>query len=385
MNYHDLYSFYNNKKVLLTGHTGFKGSYLALILGLMGARVYGYALKPDTDTCLFDILYGSGMSSRNETQLYVRTQETLNRLETIVESRIADIRDIDELEDYYNRIQPEIVIHMAAQPIVRTGYRIPRETYEINVMGTVNILECIRRNPVCKSFLNVTTDKVYLNGELPQYAYKEDDRLDGSDPYSNSKSCSELVTHSYASSYLKDEGVAVSTARAGNCIGGGDFALDRILADALRCALNREPLIVRNPDSVRPYQHVFEPLFVYLEILRRGYIDPGKAGWYNVGPDKEDIITTGRLAQMFVDAFGEGIRWESAEGSGKGPYEAGLLRLDNSKIKIRLDWHPIWHIERGVLAVVDWIKAYREGPERANEELLKQILDYMQAMDPKEG
>ena len=189
-----LSSFYRDKKVLVTGHTGFKGSYLTVILGMMGAKVYGYSLKPDTDPCLFDILYGAGMSSRNETELKIRLDSVRDIVSGIVESHIADIRDFDELQTFYTRVEPDIVLHLAAQPIVREGYRIPRETYEINVMGTVNLLECIRQNPCCSSFLNVTTDKVYLNEEKPDYAYKEEDKLDGFDPYANSKSCSELAT-----------------------------------------------------------------------------------------------------------------------------------------------------------------------------------------------
>lgn len=377
MNYQDLYNFYNDKKVLITGHTGFKGSYLTVILGLMGAKVYGYGLKPKTELSLFDILYGNGISSRNETQLKIRTSNPLNKLETVTESHIADIRDMDELEEYYERIKPDMVIHMAAQPIVRESYRIPRETYEINIMGTVNILECIRRNPVCRSFLNVTTDKVYLNDEIPEYAYKEGDRLDGRDPYSNSKSASELVTHSYAESFLNKMGVSVSTARAGNCLGGGDFAPDRIMADATRAILEERTMLVRNPESVRPYQHVFEALFVYLEIMKRQFEDPLKAGWYNVGPDKDDIVTTGKLMDLFAKAYGEGFSWEAHGETFDNFPEAGLLRLDNTKLKIKLGWKSVWHIDETVSSIAQWIKAFREGREKANEELMRQFYAYI--------
>ena len=376
INYRKLSEFYNGKTVLLTGHTGFKGSWMTVLLGLMGARVYGYALKPGTNPCLFDILYGDGMCSRSETELFVRTGLAGNAGAGIIESRIGDIRDIDELWNFYDRIRPEIVIHMAAQPLVRESYRIPRETYEINVMGTVNILECIRNIPGCSSFLNVTTDKVYYNEERPGYGYCESDKLDGYDPYANSKSCSELVTHSYASSFLKAQGVAVSTARAGNVIGGGDFSADRIIPDCVRAALSHSVIELRNPGSIRPYQHVLEPLFVYLTIAMEQALDPSCAGWYNVGPDKDDCITTGDLCGMFVQAYGEGLSWTAPENAG-GPHEAGLLLLNNSKIKRVFGWEPVWHMERTVQSICDWTKAWQTGYREANDELLRQIAEYV--------
>lgn len=373
-----LSSFYRDKKVLVTGHTGFKGSYLTVILGMMGAKVYGYSLKPDTDPCLFDILYGAGMSSRNETELKIRLDSVRDIVSGIVESHIADIRDFDELQTFYTRVEPDIVLHLAAQPIVREGYRIPRETYEINVMGTVNLLECIRQNPCCSSFLNVTTDKVYLNEEKPDYAYKEEDKLDGFDPYANSKSCSELATHSYAASFLRDAGVSVSTARAGNVIGGGDFSKDRIIPDCVRAAVSGVTITIRNPYSIRPYQHVLEPLFVYLEIAMRQAEDPWVSGWYNVGPDPEGLVTTGRLAEMFACSYGDGVSLEAAEGL-KGPHEAGLLKLDNSKIKEVFGWKPVWGIERAVDAITAWTKAWLISNESANEELIRQVIDYVRS------
>ena len=379
IDFDELSSFYKDKKVLITGHTGFKGSYLTVILGMMGAKVYGYSLKPNTEPCLFDILYGTGMSSRNETELGIKLDSVKNVVGDIVESHIADIRDFDELWNFYSRVEPDIVLHLAAQPLVRESYRIPRETYEINVMGTVNILECIRQNPCCSSFLNVTTDKVYLNEEKPDYAYKEDDKLDGYDPYANSKSCSEIVTHSYARSFLNEEGVAVSTARAGNVIAGGDFSLDRIIPDCVKAVINGQPITVRNPGSIRPYQHVFEPLFVYLTIAMRQALDPAYAGWYNVGPDAEDCVTTGELAEMFVNAYGGNASWQAPEGA-KGPHEAGLLKLDNSKIKRVFGWEPVWHMERTVQAITDWTKAWLSSNEAANEELIRQIISYAKEM-----
>ncbi|MDO4960773.1 MAG: CDP-glucose 4,6-dehydratase [Eubacteriales bacterium] len=377
MDFKKLSEFYNGKKVLLTGHTGFKGSYMTVILGLMGAKVYGYALKPNTVPCLFDILYGDGVSSRSETELTIRTSRVSGLKTGIVESRIDDILNFDALTDYYNRISPDIVIHMAAQPLVRESYRIPRDTYEINVMGTVNLLECIRNNPCCASFLNVTTDKVYFNEERPGYGYRENDKLDGFDPYSNSKSCSELVTHSYAASFLKDQGVAVSTARAGNVIGGGDFSPDRIIPDCVRAAVGGKEIVLRNLGSIRPYQHVLEPLFVYLTIAMEQALDPEYAGWYNVGPDREDCITTGELCELFVNEYGGDLTWTAPENS-EGPHEAGLLMLDNSKLKETFSWEPVWHMPRTIKAVCDWTKAWQSSNTEANEELLREIIEYGQ-------
>lgn len=370
-----LNEFYNGKRVLITGHTGFKGSYLSVILGMMGAEVYGYALKPGTNPCLFDILYGDGVSNRSETELMIKGSGTGFMKHGIIESRIADIRDMESLSEYYNRIDPQIVIHMAAQPLVRESYRIPRETYEINAMGTVNILECIRRKEGCISFLNVTTDKVYFNEERPGYGYKEDDKLDGFDPYANSKSCSELITHSYAASFLNARGVAVSTARAGNVIGGGDFSADRIIPDCVRAAVSGSEMVLRNPGSIRPYQHALEPLFVYLTIAMEQAIDRSYAGWYNVGPDREDCVTTGRLCEMFAESYGGDMRVVS-HSENNAPHEAGLLLLDNSKIKQSFGWEPIWHIDRAVKAVTDWTKAWQISSSEANDELLRQIIEY---------
>ena len=244
MNFEELKKIYNGKRVLLTGHTGFKGSWLSKILIMCGAKLTGYALNPPTDTNIFDIL----------------------GLEAEMNSVIGDIRDLEHLKKVFDEVEPEYVIHMAAQPIVRDSYERPVYTYETNVMGTVNIMECVRLSKSVKSFLNVTTDKVYENKEQDK-GYVETDFLDGYDPYSNSKSCSELVTHSYKKSFLAD--LPVSTARAGNVIGGGDFAKDRIIPDCVRAAVSGKPVIIRNPNSIRPFQHVLEPLFIYLDIVMR--------------------------------------------------------------------------------------------------------------------
>lgn len=329
--------FFRGKRVLLTGHTGFKGSWMCVLLEGMGAEVHGYSLDPPTEPSLYSI---AGVGD-------------------LVDSEIGDIRDFDRLESYYSDVAPDIVIHMAAQPIVREGYRVPRYTYETNVMGTVNILECQRLHPTARSFLNVTTDKVYDNNDTDRY-YRESDPLDGYDPYSNSKSCSELVTHSYRRSFLS-EGCAVSTARAGNVIGGGDFAKDRIVPDCVAAARAGRPIELRNPNSIRPYQHVLEPLHAYLGIVRAQWSDRSKADAYNVGPRSEDCVTTGRLADMFCECWGDGARWVT--NNDDGPHEANFLKLDSTHIRESLGFEPRWHIEDAVARTVEWTKAWLDGED----------------------
>ena len=301
-------SFYKGKKVLVTGHTGFKGSWMCKVLTNMGAEVAGYSLNPPTNPSLFEIA----------------------EIEKDIKSYIGDIRDLKKLKAVFDEFQPEIVLHLAAQPIVRDSYKDPVYTYETNVMGTVNILECVRNSESVKSFLNVTTDKVYENKEWC-WGYRENEPLDGYDPYSNSKSCSELVTHSYKNSFFKDSDIAISTARAGNVIGGGDFANDRIVPDCIRAAKKKEDIIVRNPHSTRPYQHVLEPVYAYLMIAAKQYEDGKYAGYYNVGPDDVDCFTTGNLVDLFISKWGEGMKWiDKFDG---GPHEANFLKLDCSKLK----------------------------------------------------
>lgn len=280
-------------------------------------------------------------------------------------SVIADVRDMDTLQRAFSEARPEIVLHLAAQPIVREGYRIPRHTYETNVMGTVNVLECVRLSTSACSTLIVTTDKVYENLECTR-GYQETDRLDGYDPYSNSKSCAELVTSCYARAYFSestDVCKTVSTARAGNVIGGGDFAQDRIVPDCVRAALQKETITVRNPYSIRPYQHVLDPLFVYLMIAQKQYEDNSFSGCYNVGPNDGDCVTTGTLATLFCDAWGEGMRWEN--GFSGGPHEAAFLKLDCAKLKSAMNWQPRWHIDVAMKKTVEWVKAYRDGADIA--------------------
>lgn len=328
-------SFYRGKRVLVTGHTGFKGTWLCKMLTMAGAVVTGYSLEPPTNPNLFAI---SG-------------------LETKMDSVIGDIRDFSHLKETFEKAKPEIVIHLAAQPIVRDSYKDPRYTYETNVMGTVNLLECVRHCPSVKSVLNVTTDKVYLNREWC-WGYREDEPLDGFDPYSNSKSCSELVTHSYINSFFTDaEAPAVSTARAGNVIGGGDFANDRIIPDCVRAMEAGRTIGVRNPHSTRPYQHVLEPLAVYLMIAQKQYQDKAFAGFYNVGPDDCDCVTTGKLVDLFCKCWGEGAAWEN-QSEANAPHEANFLKLDCSKVKSVFGWKPRWHIEECMHMVCRFSKVW---------------------------
>lgn len=371
MDFERLKKYYGGKKVLITGHTGFKGSWLCAILVLCGAKVYGYALNPPQKDGLFNIIFGKGAGEASGSGLKLFGRDGL----LLCESHIGDIRDFDELKGFYDSVRPDYVFHLAAQPIVRDSYRIPRETYETNVMGTVNLLECIRLLPCPKAVLNVTTDKVYMNEERPDYGYREDDKLDGFDPYSNSKSCSELVTHSYKASFFSEKGPAISTARAGNVIGGGDFANDRIIPDCVRAASRGERIFIRNPYSVRPYQHVLEPLYVYLEICALSGEDKKYEGWYNVGPDDRDCVTTGELSDMFTAAWGEGIAKENAKAP-EGPHEANFLKLDNSKIKDVFSWSPNWDVRTAVKKTVDWSKAWLKGNEDANLEMEKQIREF---------
>ena len=306
---------------------------MSRLLLMSGAQLTGYALSAPTDPSLFDLCH---------------TAEHMD-------SRWGDIRDLEHLKDVFKEIQPEIVIHMAAQPLVRESYGNPVYTYETNVMGTVNVLECVRLTPSVRSFLNVTTDKVYLNREW-EWGYRENERLDGYDPYSNSKSCSELITGSYVRSFFQGMDVAVSTARAGNVIGGGDFAEDRIIPDCIRAVEKGKDIIVRNPFAIRPYQHVLEPVTAYLMIAQAQYLDQTYEGNYNIGPDESDCWTTGDLVTLFCEKWniltGCSIHWINRYDG--GPHEAGLLKLDCSKLKKTFGWKPSWDVERAVEKIVEW-------------------------------
>ena len=344
-------SFYKGKRVFLTGHTGFKGSWMSVVLANAGAELTGYSACSKTETRLFDLC---------------GVKEQIRHIR-------GDVRDLPALRAAMAEARPEIVIHMAAQPIVRDSYRDPVGTYETNVMGTVNILEAVRQTPGVRSFLNVTTDKVYRNREWI-WGYRENEELDGYDPYSNSKSCSELVTHSYKNSFFPEGTVAISTARAGNVIGGGDFAHDRIIPDCVRAALRGEDITVRNPDSTRPYQHVLEPVCAYLMIAARQAEDPGFAGWYNVGPDDGDCYRTGALVDLFVKCWGEGLR--RVDRPDGGPHEANFLKLDCSKIRATFGWQPRWNLDTAIGKTVEWSKVWAAGGN-VRECMNQQIEDYL--------
>lgn len=348
--------FYKNKKVLITGHTGFKGAWMCKVLSQMGANVLGYSLEAD-EISLFNLIDASN----------IRTV-------------IGDIRDLNHLQKTFDEFQPEIVIHMAAQPLVRESYDNPVYTYETNVMGTVNILECVRHSNSVKSFVNVTTDKVYLNREWP-WGYRENEELNGYDPYSNSKSCSELVTSSYINSFFSnDDSKSITTCRAGNVIGGGDFAKDRIIPDCVRAIQNNQNVTIRNPNSTRPYQHVLEPVMAYLMIAKEQYDNKSLASSYNIGPDDCDCLTTGKLVELFCEAWNktseQKIEWMCVKNN--GPHEANFLKLDCTKAKQMFSWEPVWHIKQAIDKIVEWTKVYLNN-EDINTVMDKQVSEYLLA------
>lgn len=334
-------SFWKDKKVFVTGHTGFKGAWLAFLLNSFGAVVKGYSLRPASSPNLFDLI----------------------KLDKVINSVIGNIRDLENLRREFEKFQPEIVFHLAAQPLVLEGYKNPVDTYSTNVMGTVNILECVRQSDNVRSVINVTTDKVYRNNEWC-YGYRETDILDGIDPYSNSKSCSELITACYVRSFFSARDIAVSTMRAGNVIGGGDFAENRIIPDCARAALKHEIIEVRNPHSVRPYQHVLDALLAYTMVAQAQYADKNLAGSYNVAPREEDTVTTGKLAELFCKSWGENLSWESK--SLPQNKEANLLKLDCAKLKSTFNWRPKWNIAAAIEKSVEWYKFYRDGMDVAH-------------------
>lgn len=352
-----LLNFFRGKRVLATGHTGFKGSWLTELLLYAGAEVVGFALPPEE----------GGLFRQLRLAEWMRSVE-------------GDIRDLEHLRQVFQDTKPEIVFHLAAQPLVRASYRDPVGTYSTNVMGTVHLLECVRSCGSVRSVVNVTTDKVYRNLERAD-GFREDDVLDGYEPYANSKSCSELIAGAYVRSFLRERGVAASTARAGNVIGGGDMAADRILPDCIRAAERGQAIPVRNPRSVRPYQHVLEPLSAYLLIAKAQYEAPEKAGAYNVGPNAEDCLATGELAELFCRCWGEGARWTAAPDG--GPHEAGYLRLDCAKIKSALGWTPLWSARLAVEQTVAWTKAVLAG-EDAGEIARSQIRAYFTELEEKQ-
>ena len=334
------FDFYRGKTVLITGHTGFKGSWLTRILINLGANVVGYSLEPDEDHQLFEMA----------------------QIKDKIHHVIGDILDYDLLYKTFKKYKPEIVFHLAAQPIVIESYNNPRNTYNINVMGTVNVLDCIKNTSCVKTFVNITTDKVYKNPENGN-AFLESDVLNGYDPYSNSKSCSELVTECYYNSFLKEKNITVVTMRAGNVIGGGDFAKNRIIPDCVRAALNNEPIIIRNPNAVRPFQHVLEPLFAYLLVGSKTFND---IQHYNVGPQRRNHVTIEKLVNIFCKSWPNTkyiIKCDS-----NAVHEARLLYLNCNKIHKELGWKPIWNINTTVKKVCDFYRA-NNIPEIMDEQI----------------
>ena len=330
--------FYRGKRVFVTGHSGFKGAWLCRILVGAGAEVTGYALPAPTEPNLFSMADVEGR----------------------ITSIIGDVRNRDGLQAAVQKAAPELVFHLAAQPIVREGYEHPADTYETNVMGTVNLLECVRtaRMPV-RSVVIVTTDKVYENQEWA-WGYRENEPLNGFDPYANSKSCAELAVQTYRRCFFEQTNTTLSTVRAGNVLGGGDFSKDRIIPDCVRAIQAGEPVGIRNPNSVRPYQHVLEALFAYLMIAQRQYEDARCAGWYNVGPDECDCITTGELVKLFCQAWGDGLKWD-IQTETDAPHEDHFLKLDNTKLKTTFHWKPQWNVNTAVEKTVEWTKAWQTG------------------------
>lgn len=337
-------NIYRDRKVLITGHTGFKGSWLCLLFSKLGADVYGYALEPPTTPSLF-----------NEA-----------KIDELITSFIGDIRDYEKLLGIVQQVQPEIVIHMAAQPIVKESYRNPKETYEINVMGTVNLLEAIRHTPGIKAVVNVTTDKCYENHEW-HWGYRENEPMGGYDPYSNSKGCSELVTAAFRNSYFNPKdyqkhGVALASARAGNVIGGGDWAVDRLIPDFIRAISKGEKVRIRSPYAIRPWQHVLEPLIGYLTLAAKLFSEGFKyaEGW-NFGPDDKDARNVEWITDTICKLWGDGASFSID--TNPQPHEANYLKLDWSKAKAELGWIPKWDIETTLKSIVDWNKAFLGGQD----------------------
>lgn len=341
------FSIYSKRRVLITGHTGFKGSWLCLLLNQLGAEVYGYALDPPTYPSLF-----------NEANI-----------SELITSIIGDIRDYDKLLDVMQQVQPEIVIHMAAQPLVRESYKIPVETYMVNVMGTVHLLEACRHTKSIKAIVNVTTDKCYENREW-HWGYRENEPMGGHDPYSNSKGCSELVTTAYRNSYFNsakytEHGVALASARAGNVIGGGDWADDRLIPDFIRAIVKGEEVKIRSPFAIRPWQHVLEPLTGYLSLAAKLLTEGADyaQGW-NFGPDDKDAKEVESIINTLCKLWGN--RASFVIDKNPQPHEANYLKLDSSKAKAELGWIPKWDIETTLRTIVDWNKAFIKGENMRN-------------------
>lgn len=349
-------SFWQGKRVLLTGHTGFKGSWLSLWLQSLGAHVVGYALAPPTQPSLFEVAnVGRGMTSI-----------------------IGDIRDLASLQSVFSAHDIEIVIHMAAQPLVRYSYQHPIETYATNVMGTVHLLEAVRQSRGVKAVVNITTDKCYENREWP-WGYRENEPMGGYDPYSNSKGCAELVSSAYRSSYFNsshyaEHGVALATVRAGNVIGGGDWAPDRLIPDILAAFEQGRCVEIRNPQAIRPWQHVLEPLRGYLSVAEQLYEQgPDFAEGWNFGPNDEDAQPVGWIVEKMAQMWGNNAQWQIA--AGEHPHEANYLKLDISKARSLLDWHPALRLNQALQLIIEWSRQYHAGADM-HELTLAQIRAY---------
>jgi CDP-glucose 4,6-dehydratase len=346
--------FWKGRRVLLTGHTGFKGGWLALWLHEMGATVFGYSLAAATRPSLFEVARVAGA----------------------VQHAIGDIRDLEALQRAVRKAQPEVVLHLAAQSLVRQSYAEPVETYATNVLGTVHLLEAVRREPSAKAVVVVTSDKCYENRERAE-GYRESEPMGGRDPYSSSKGCAELVAAAYRASFLQASGVAVASARAGNVIGGGDWSADRLLADAYRAAAARQPVRIRNPKAVRPWQHVLEPLAGYLLLAERLFTEGSRfAEAWNFGPADADARPVAEVMDKVVRLWGEGLRWEPDTAA--HPHEAQLLRLDSAKARGTLGWRPRLPLDEALAWTVDWYKAQLRGDDMRRA-TLGQIERYAQA------
>lgn len=344
---------WENKKVLITGHTGFKGGWLSMILSRKGAKVTGFSLKPETKPSLFKAL----------------------NLDKKITSIFGDIRNAEEVKKVIKKYKPEIVFHLAAQPLVRKSYRDPIETYETNVIGTANVLEAIRLSDSVKAVVCITTDKCYENKEWV-WPYREDDALGGHDPYSASKACSELVISSYRNSFFngKDSKILLASIRAGNVIGGGDWSEDRLIPDVIRSVFENKSLEIRNPDSVRPWQHVLDPLFGYISIAEK-LIDKGRefAGAWNFGPDNDEVVSVKNVLRILNNSIEK--KFEIKKSNGKNPHEANLLLLDSSKAKKYLNWMPKLKIEKAVKFTADWYSAFYAKKDMTDF-TLNQIKEY---------